>query len=323
MINVNNGLMSGIRFVDLFAGMGGFHLALSSLGAKCVFASEWDPAAQEMYEKNFGMRPAGDITKIDEKGIPDHDILCAGFPCQAFSISGKRRGFEDTRGTLFFDVARIIREKRPKVAFLENVKNFATHDKGNTLNIVRDTLIKEGYSVHYAVLNPVHYGTPQKRERIYIIAIRDDIHGHDVFHFPEPFPLKRSVEDFLLAWSQVRRQVINRDDIMVTEYTGEKSDKIIRIGQVGQGRQGERIYSPRGVSITFSAYGGGAFSKTGGYLIDGEVRKLHPREAARIMGYPDSHLLHPRDRVAYQQLGNSVIVDVLQLIAQRFDEFLI
>lgn len=311
--------LKNVRFIDLFAGMGGFHVALHSLGAECVYANEWDKAAQEVYELNFGVRPEGDITQVKEENVPDHDILCGGFPCQAFSISGKRRGFEDARGTLFFDVARIIKEKRPKVVFLENVKNFATHDEGRTMTVVRDTFEDLGYDLHTAVLNPIHYGVPQKRERIYLVAFRKDLGvGQDGFVFPKPFALDRFVEDFLLQNDEVRSQIVNRADVVITQRNiEENADKAIRVGHVGLGRQGERIYSPKGISITFSAYGGGAFSKTGGYLVDGVIRRLHPREAARIMGYPDTYTLHPNTNQAYKQLGNSVIVNVLQLIAEQ------
>ena len=133
MIEIINKQLEGFTFIDLFAGIGGFHLALDSLGARCVYSNEWDTHAQQVYHENFGIMPDGDITKVDEDTIPDHDILCAGFPCQAFSISGKQQGFKDSRGTLFFDVARIIKHKRPKVVFLENLKNFATHDNGKAL----------------------------------------------------------------------------------------------------------------------------------------------------------------------------------------------
>lgn len=319
MIHPKHQTLDGFSFIDLFAGMGGFHIALESLGANCVYANEWDKFAQQTYEQNFGFTPDGDITKVDEKKIPDHDILCGGFPCQAFSISGKRRGFEDTRGTLFFDVARIIREKRPRVVFLENVKNFATHDDGNTMAVVRETFSQLGYTLFADVLNPIHYGVPQKRERIYLVAFRDDLGVTDLdFSFPEPFPLKRFVETFLMSPEETEAQRTTRADIVMTkEVPVENVAAALRVGHVGLGRQGERIYSPKGISITFSAYGGGAFSKTGAYLVDGVVRRLHPREAARIMGYPDEYRLHPNTNQAYKQLGNSVIVDVLQLIAQQ------
>ena len=146
MIEVKEKLLEGYSFIDLFAGLGGFRLALESFGAKCVYSSEWDTAAQKVYEENFGVTPDGDITAVDEKDIPDHDILCAGFPCQAFSISGKQLGFEDSRGTLFFDVARIAKEKKPKVVFMENVRNFASHDDGKTLQVVKATMEELGYS---------------------------------------------------------------------------------------------------------------------------------------------------------------------------------
>ena len=144
MITIKNKYLQGYKFIDLFAGLGGFRLALESLGAECVYSDEWNEPVRQVYYKNFGEIPAGDITKIDEKTIPEHDILCAGFPCQAFSISGKQRGFEDSRGTLFFDVARIVKEKRPKIVFMENVKNFETHDYGKTLSVVSTTMKQLG-----------------------------------------------------------------------------------------------------------------------------------------------------------------------------------
>lgn len=151
MITIKNKYLQGYKFIDLFAGLGGFRLALESLGAECVYSDEWNEPVCQVYTKNFGEIPAGDITKIDEKTIPEHDILCAGFPCQAFSISGKQRGFEDSRGTLFFDVARIVKEKRPKIVFMENVKNFETHDYGKTLSVVSATMKQLGYRFYKKV----------------------------------------------------------------------------------------------------------------------------------------------------------------------------
>ena len=151
MITIKNKYLQGYKFIDLFAGLGGFRLALESLGAECVYSDEWNEPVRQVYYKNFGEIPAGDITKIDEKTIPEHDILCAGFPCQAFSISGKQRGFEDSRGTLFFDVARIVKEKRPKIVFMENVKNFETHDYGKTLSVVSTTMKQLGYRFYKKV----------------------------------------------------------------------------------------------------------------------------------------------------------------------------
>jgi len=323
MIEINKQSLGEMTFIDLFAGLGGFRIALESLGAKCVYSNEWDEPVQKVYADNFGDWPEGDITQVDEKTIPDHDILCAGFPCQAFSISGKQRGFEDSRGTLFFDVARIVKEKKPKVVFMENVKNFATHDNGHTLEVVKGTMEELGYTFYQRVLNSVDYGVPQKRERIYMVCFRNDLGVND-FSYPKPFVLTRHVEDFLLEdESLVKDLYISRPDTYMngiedTEY----SDKSIRLGIVNKGGQGERIYSIKGIAITLSAYGGGIFAKTGGYLINGKTRKLHPRECARIMGYPDSYKICSSANQAYKQFGNSVVIDVLQLIAIEIGEAL-
>lgn len=323
MIEVNSQSLSGLKFIDLFAGIGGFHLALESYGANCVYANEWDKHAQQVYYNNFGIQPEGDITKVDETSIPEHDILCAGFPCQAFSISGKQLGFNDSRGTLFFDVARIVKEKNPKVVFMENVKNFAAHDNGRTIAVVKATMEELGYNFYYSVLNSVDYGIPQKRERVYMVCFRKDI-DNGFFHFPLPFKLKRHVEDFLIKdEKQVESLYIKRKDI----YYNENEDKIysnksIRLGIVNKGGQGERIYSVKGIAITFSAYGGGVFAKTGGYLVNGRPRKLHPRECARLMGYPDEYKISEKTQQAYKQFGNSVVVDVLQYIVAEIAKVL-
>jgi DNA (cytosine-5)-methyltransferase 1 len=315
MIEIKERLLEGYTFIDLFAGLGGFRISLESLGAKCVYSNEWDIPAQEVYAANFGDTPEGDITQVDEKTIPDHDILCAGFPCQAFSISGKQRGFEDSRGTLFFDVARIVKEKMPKVVFLENVKNFASHDDGRTLQVVKATMEELGYTFYQKVLNAVDYGVPQKRERIYMVCFRNDLTVAP-FKYPKPFPLTKHVEDFLLDdESLVEKLYVDRPD---TYYNGEPDDTYsnssIRLGIVNKGGQGERIYSTKGIAITLSAYGGGVFAKTGGYLVNGRPRRLHPRECARIMGYPDSYKMAKNTNQAYKQFGNSVVIDVLQYI---------
>ena len=314
MISVDNTLFKGYTFIDLFAGIGGFHVSLESMGAKCVYANEWDKFAQEVYHDNFSILPEGDITKVNEKNIPDHDILCAGFPCQAFSISGKQLGFNDSRGTLFFDVARIVKAKKPKVVFMENVKNFASHDNGKTLAVVKATMEELGYTMHEAVLNAVNYGIPQKRERIYMVCFRNDL-NISRFRFPKPFKLTKHVEDFLLGDEFTKNLIINRPDTYYNDVKDDKySNKPIRLGIVNKGGQGERIYSVKGIAITFSAYGGGVFAKTGGYLINGNPRKLHPRECARLMGYPDTFKIASKPTQAYKQFGNSVVVDVLQYI---------
>ncbi len=318
MIKVANKLLKGMTFIDLFAGLGGFRIALESLGANCVYSNEWDIPVQKVYNENFGDIPEGDITQVDEKTIPDHDILCAGFPCQAFSISGKQKGFEDSRGKLFFDVARIIEEKKPKIVFMENVKNFATHDKGRTLAFVKETIERLGYTFNAKVLNAVDYGIPQKRERIYMVCFRNDLNITH-FEYPEPIELTKHVEDFLLKDELLVKDLyVDRPDIYYKNRIDNKySNKPIRLGIVNKGGQGERIYSVKGIAITLSANGGGVFSKTGGYYINGGARKLHPRECARIMGYPDSYKIAENANQAYKQFGNSVVIDVLQLIAEK------
>lgn len=323
MITINDKSLSGMTFIDLFAGLGGFRIALESLGANCVYSNEWDEPVQKVYVDNFGDIPESDITQVDETTIPNHDILCAGFPCQAFSISGKQRGFEDSRGTLFFDVARIVKAKKPKIVFMENVKNFATHDGGRTLAVVKATMEELGYDFYQKVLNAVDYGVPQKRERIYMACFRKDLYIKS-FKYPKPFELTRHVEDFLLEdESLVKNLYVDRPDIFFNDVEDkEYSNKSIRLGIVNKGGQGERIYSTKGIAITLSAYGGGVFAKTGGYLINGKTRKLHPRECARIMGYPDSYKICKSANQAYKQFGNSVVIDVLQLIAIQIGEAL-
>ena len=321
MIEVIEKTLKNYTFIDLFAGIGGFHMALSSLGAKCIFASEWNKESQEVYQKNFNMLPQGDITKINENDIPDHDILCAGFPCQAFSISGKQLGFADTRGTLFFDVARIVKAKKPKIILLENVKNFEKHDNGNTLKVVVKTLEELNYNVFYKVLNSADFNVPQKRERIYFVCFRKDM-GINDFKFPEPVKLEKHLIDILEPVSKTEKKFINRNDIVINKADDKFDNKPIRLGQIALGRQGERIYSTKGTAITLSAFGGGIFARTGGYLINDKVRRLTPRECARVMGFPDNFKIAESDNIAYQQFGNSVVIDVLQNIGIKVGKYL-
>lgn len=185
MIAIKNKLLKGYAFIDLFAGFGGFRLALESLGATCVYANEWNQPVQAVYAKNFRDFPDDDITKVNASSIPDQDILCAGFPCQAFSISGKQQGFADSRGTLFFDIARIVKEKHPKILFLENVKKFEKHDSGNTFTTIKNIIESLGYRFFAQVLNAADYGIPQKRERIYMVCFRKDLKISS-FSFPNP-----------------------------------------------------------------------------------------------------------------------------------------
>lgn len=306
-------------FIDLFAGIGGFRLALESFGLKCVFSSESNKYAKETYKANFGETPHGDITKIDSDTIPKHDVLCAGFPCQAFSISGKRLGFEDTRGTLFFEIARIAKHHQPKVLFLENVKNFVRHDNGKTLQTVENILKGLDYNIFYKVLNASNFGVPTARERIYILAFRKDLNISD-FEFPNSNRQSISLKQLLDNEDLTKEYVINRKDVFFKtkqidkNVFGEFPQKPVQIGIINKGGQGERIYHENGHAITFSANGGGVASKTGAYLVNGKIRKLTPRECARIMGFPEDFKIPVSDAQAYKQLGNTVAIPVIKAI---------
>jgi len=313
-----------VKYIDLFAGIGGFHQAMNEFNAECVFSSEWDKEATKTYFKNYGIKPHGDITKIKEEEIPQHDVLCGGFPCQAFSISGKQKGFEDTRGTLFFDVARIVKYHKPKVILLENVRNFEKHDNGKTLKTVVNTLKNLDYLVSYKVLNASNYGLPQNRKRIFIVCFRKNL-KIDKYKFPKPSNIKVSLLD-ILEENPKNAKIIDRPDIVFTKtFTpqinlfGELDlpNKPIQIGYVNKGGQGERIYSPYGHAITLSAYGGGAGAKTGLYYINGKIRKLSPRECARVQGFPDTFKISSLLTQSYKQFGNSVAVNVVKAIIKE------
>ncbi len=318
-------MLKNLKYIDLFAGIGGFHQAMNSFDAQCVFASELDQHCQEIYAQNYSIKPEGDLTQIQEKHIPDHDLLCAGFPCQSFSISGKRLGFQDTRGTLFFDVARIAKYHQPKLLLLENVKNFAYHDQGKTLLIVKETLAEIGYQVFHQVLNASYFGVPQTRERIYILAFRKDLEITN-FQFPLTYGKATKLRDFCLddEEDQVKELIIKRKDIIINknliiqpDLYGNYPQKPIRIGIINKGGQGERIYHQNGHAITLSAYGGGVGAKTGLYEINGKIRRLAPRECARITGFPDSFILSKKRNICYKQFGNSVVVNVLKAIMEK------
>lgn len=323
MITLEQSLKSSLKnytFIDLFAGIGGFRTALNSFGASCLFSSEWDKFSQKIYKSNYGEAPLGDITQIDEKEIPEHDILCGGFPCQAFSISGKQKGFSDTRGTLFFDIARIINHHHPKILLLENVKNIVSHDSGKTLQTILKTLDELGYTTYHKVLNASHYGIPQKRERIFFVCFRKDLNVKK-FIFPPPCSQPIQLKKFLLpdsdteAFKILRSDVIFKENISVErDIFGNTPQKPIRIGTVNKGGQGERIYHEEGHAITLSAYGGGVGAKTGIYHVNGVIRKLTPRECCRLMGFSDSFIIDKNKNQAYKQFGNGVVVDIIQYI---------
>ena len=314
-------------FIDLFAGIGGFRIAMQNLGGKCVFTSEWDKEAQRTYRANFGEVPFGDITKEETKSyIPDNfDVLCGGFPCQAFSIAGRRGGFEDTRGTLFFDVAEIIKRKRPKAIFLENVKGLRNHNGGKTLatilNVLRNDL---GYFVpEPEIVNARNYGVPQNRERIYIVGFRSDL-GITEFKYPEPTDSKKIFID-------VREEnVVDTKYYISTQYLQTLYNHKARHESKGNGF-GFEIIPDDGVSNAIVVGGMGRernlvidkritdFTPT--THIKGEVnrdgiRKMTPNEWKRLQGFPEAFEIPVSDASAYKQFGNSVAVPAIQATAK-------
>ncbi len=305
---------NNLTFIDLFAGIGGFRRSLEHYGANCVFSSEIDAYACKTYRANYGETPCGDITKISNEQIPRHDILCAGFPCQAFSISGKQLGFEDARGTLFFEIARIVNHHKPKILFLENVKNLVRHNNNMTFKHIHNILDNLGYVIYYKILNAGDFGVPQNRERVYIVCFRKDLEVN-YYQFPEQIKKHIYLKDILLTDDETHQYVIERDDIVIWDKVITKCQpKPIRVGTINKGGQGERVYSPYGHAITLSAHGGGAGAKTGAYLINGRVRKLAPRECCLVQGFPNDFKIPVSDSQAYKQFGNSVAVPVLKAI---------
>ncbi len=307
------------KFIDLFAGIGGFRIAMQNLKGKCVYSSEWDAQAQKTYLANYGEMPFGDITKESTKlFIPDgFDVLCAGFPCQAFSIAGYQKGFEDTRGTLFFDVAEIIKRKRPKAVFLENVKNLYTHDGGKTFATIKNTLENLGYFVFHKVMNAMEYANiPQNRERIFIVCFdKKQVHNYEDFSFPEKEPLKKSIHD-----------CIDSDNNEQKLFYGDKMGHIseIREGVISKDTiyQWRRQYvreNKSNVCPTLTANMG-----TGGHnvpiiLTDNGIRKLSPRECLNFQGYPQEFKFPSTiaDSAKYKQAGNSVVVPLIQKVCKQ------
>jgi len=312
-------VLEKVSFIDLFAGIGGFRYAMEYFGAKCVFSSEWDKFAQACYENNFGEIPTGDITKISEEEIPKHNIICAGFPCQSFSVSGHRKGFDDTRGTLFFDVARIAKHHQPEILILENVRNFEKHDNGNTLKTVLQTLDEIGYVTFHKVLTSSSFGVPQRRQRIFFIAFNKKLNVEN-YNFPNGVNIFTTIND-ILEQTVPNEFYINRDDINIYKSPNIEQDlfnqypqRPIQIGKVNKGGQGERIYSSFGHAVTQSATTGGAGGCTGLYYINGKIRKLTPKESSRVQGFPEHFIPHERKTQAWKQVGNSVSINVVQTL---------
>jgi DNA (cytosine-5)-methyltransferase 1 len=297
--------INNFKFIDLFAGIGGMRIAFERVGGKCVFSSEWDVQAQKTYEANFGEVPAGDINKIKNETIPKHDILLAGFPCQPFSIIGNKKGFSDTRGTLFFEIERILSYHKPHGFLLENVKQLVSHDKGRTFKVILEHLDNLGYFVHWKVLNSLDFGIPQKRERILIVGFIKD---YD-FKFPKVSESSLSLKDIL-------------EDDATIDPKHFASKKILeqRIAKV----QGKKIYYPsiwhenKGGNIGIHPFScalraGASYN----YLLVNGVRRLTPRENLRLQGFPDSFKIVVTDSEVRKQAGNGVTITVIEAVARQ------
>lgn len=316
------------KFIDLFAGVGGFHFAFDKK-AECVFASEWDKNARVTYETNWGedlkkndAQFAGDITAVDYATIPDFDILCGGFPCQPFSIAGKQLGFAHaTQGTLFFNILELVKIKQPKVLFLENVKNLASHDNGNTFKVILGSLEEEGYKVHHKILNGTTHGnTPQNRERVFIVAFKEQSH-YDKFSFPDAIPLTKKISDCLEQGKvDDKYYQTNMDSPAVQKMI----EGVTRKNTIYQYRRYYMRENKGLVCPTLTANMG-----TGGHnvpliLDDWGVRKLTPEECFRFQGYPENFKLpiNLASSSLYKQAGNSVVVPVVTRIAEKIVEAL-
>jgi DNA (cytosine-5)-methyltransferase 1 len=299
--------MKSLRFIDLFCGIGGFHIAAVTVCQEreilpvCVFSSDIDPDSQKVYEANFGQRPAGDITQISERDIPDHDILFGGFPCQAFSIIGDRKGFQDTRGTLFFDIARILNEKRPVAFVLENVKQLHTHNGGQTLRRIMETLKSIGYSADYKVLNALHFGLPQKRERIFIVGFREPRHFiWPVGNIPMMSLsqiLEKSVPDFYSASEKIRQ----------SRLRSRENKRSYQEPTIWHENKGGNVSA---LPYSCALRAGASYN----YLLVNGERRLTEREMFRLQGFPDSYDIVCGYSAARKLAGNSVPVPCVSAV---------
>lgn len=292
----------GFRYIDLFAGIGGFHQAADALGGTCVFASEIDAEAKRAYAANYGLSPHGDITKIDAADIPDHEVLLAGFPCQPFSIIGKRKGFADMRGTLFFEIARILRAKRPPLFVLENVKQLSGHDGGKTLAVILDALQELGYAVHWRVLNALDFGLPQKRERTIIVGFLD---RNAPFAFPVGTGPGR-LEDVLEDDAQVDRKFFASERIRKKRIERHQSRYYPAIWH--ENKSGNVSSYPYSCALRAGA--------SHNYLLVNGVRRLTPREMLRLQGFPDTFRIVCSDTQTRKQAGNAVPVNMIRAVLE-------
>ena len=294
----------GKKIIDLFAGIGGIRLGFERWGCNTVFSSEIDPHAAKMYQENFGELPFGDINDISPSNIPDHDILLAGFPCQPFSIAGKGLGFADTRGTLFFNIQEILKEKRPPAFLLENVKRLRNHDSGKTFSVIRNSLEELGYSVYFEILNTLDYGLPQKRERIYIVGLL----GKYDFSFPSKLGKYKHLSEILEPEETIPESYKLSEEISKKRYAALKKNP--EYPSIWHENIGGNI-SPLPYSCALRA--GGSYN----YLVVNGERRLTGREMLRLQGFPDTFKINLPYSQVRKIAGNSVSVPVIELIAKQ------
>lgn len=292
------------KFIDLFAGIGGIRLGFEGVGGKCVFSSELDESACKTYSANFGEYPSGDITRISTSDIPDFDILLGGFPCQSFSIIGKKEGFEnETCGTLFFDIERILKAKRPKAFMLENVRNLTAHDKGNTFRIMCNHLEALGYNVHAKILNALDYGLPQKRERIIIVGFKENV----FFSFPEPIPSsqRKTLQDILET--DVDRRYYVKDNI--------RQSRLLRLKEPNYPKP---YISHENIAGSITPHNYSSCLRAGAsanYILVNDERRPTEREMLRLQGFPEDFKIVVSYSQLKHQCGNSVAVPVIKAVA--------
>jgi DNA (cytosine-5)-methyltransferase 1 len=323
--------MNNFKYIDLFSGIGGFRQAFDSRGFACVFSSEINETCQEVYENNYGEKPFGDIALINPNEIPNHDVLTAGFPCQPFSICGKKKGFEDTRGTLFFNICKIIEAKQPKVVMLENVKHLIHHDKGNTIKVILESLEDLNYHVTYKLLNSINFEVPQNRERLIILATKDKRFDFKKINYSYKL---YALKDFLDKDGDF--EFLDKSEYTMIDNPKIQASGLIFVGYRNKGiwkkgirpntehlsrvhRQPNRIYSDLGVHPTIPS------QETSGrffiHLSDSNVvRKLTINECYKIMGFPDNFIKHQSKAECYKQIGNSVCVPMIAKLADNILE---
>jgi len=294
-------------FIDLFAGIGGIRIPFDEQGGRCVFSSEWDNFAQDMYEANFGERPHGDICNISTDQIPHHDILLAGFPCQPFSIMGSKLGFADTRGTMFFEIERILAAKQPKAILLENVKQLESHDGGRTIAVILDRLRSLGYKTQTKILNALSFGVPQKRERIIIVGFLDHTVKFDIPEFSHDYRI--TLDDILQPDTEVDSKYFASDEI-VRSRIEKIRNKVCPEPSVWHQNKSGNI----GIHQYSCALRAGASYN---YLLVNGIRRFTPRELLRLQGFPEDFKIVVSDQQIRKQTGNSVAVPMIRAVARE------